>query len=195
MTIKLNINQIMQYLPHRYPFLLIDAVDDIIPGETIKARKNVTINEAMFNGHYPENPVVPGVIQIEAMGQTGALLALFSGAKMDEERSIYVATITDCKFRRPIIPGDVMSLSGLSTMTMTVVPPSLPVPSSGMVPPAASRYSWRAFSSTSSASCATSAIAVAASKAASAKTMRFMAKLPFGRAEIVPPDGAHAPTR
>jgi 3-hydroxyacyl-[acyl-carrier-protein] dehydratase len=110
-TIKLNINQIMQYLPHRYPFLLIDAVDEIIPGQTIRARKNVTINEAMFNGHYPENPVVPGVIQIEAMGQCGALLALFSGAKMDEDRSIYVATITDCKFRRPIIPGDVMTLS------------------------------------------------------------------------------------
>lgn len=111
MTIKLNINQIMQYLPHRYPFLLIDAVDEIIPGQTIKARKNVTINEGMFNGHYPENPVVPGVIQIEAMGQAGALLAIFSGATLDEDKSIYVALINDCKFRKPIIPGHVMVLT------------------------------------------------------------------------------------
>jgi 3-hydroxyacyl-[acyl-carrier-protein] dehydratase len=110
MSITLNINQIMQYLPHRYPFLLIDAVDDVTPGESIKARKNVTVNEAMFNGHFPDNPVVPGVIQIEAMAQTGALLVLLSGAKLDEDKSIYVTSIDDCRFRRPIIPGDVMTL-------------------------------------------------------------------------------------
>lgn len=106
----LNINQIMQYLPHRYPFLFIDAVDEVVAGESIRARKNVSVNEAIFNGHFPGNPVVPGVIQIEAMGQTGALLALLSGAKLDDEKSIYVTAITDCRFRRPIIPGDVMLL-------------------------------------------------------------------------------------
>ena len=111
MTTQLNINQIMQYLPHRYPFLLIDAVDDVVPGETIRAHKCVTVNEGIFNGHFPGNPVVPGVIQIEAMGQTGALLALLSGAQLDDTKSIYVATITDCRFRKPIIPGDVMELS------------------------------------------------------------------------------------
>lgn len=109
-TPLLNINQIMQYLPHRYPFLFIDAVDEVIPNESIRARKNVTVNEALFNGHFPGNPVVPGVIQIEAMGQTGALLALLSGAQLDENKSIYVTAITDCRFRRPVIPGDVMEL-------------------------------------------------------------------------------------
>jgi 3-hydroxyacyl-[acyl-carrier-protein] dehydratase len=111
MTTRLNINQIMQYLPHRYPFLLIDAVDDVVPGEMISAHKNVTVNEQFFLGHFPDNPVVPGVIQIEAMGQTGALLALLSGAELDDTKSIYVTSITDCKFRRPIIPGDVMEMS------------------------------------------------------------------------------------
>jgi len=111
MPITLDIQQIRQYLPHRYPFLFIDAVDDVVPGESIRAHKCVTGNEAIFNGHFPDNPVVPGVIQIEAMGQTGALLALLSGAELTRDRSIYVAAITDCKFRRPVVPGDVMELS------------------------------------------------------------------------------------
>jgi 3-hydroxyacyl-[acyl-carrier-protein] dehydratase len=106
----LNLNQIKQYLPHRYPFLFVDAVDEVVPNESIKARKAVTGNEEIFNGHFPGNPVLPGVIQIEAMGQAGALLAVLSGATLTEGRSIYVATINDCKFRRPIVPGDVMEL-------------------------------------------------------------------------------------
>lgn len=110
MTITLNINQIKRYLPHRYPFLFIDAVEECVPGEHIRGRKTVTGNEDFFNGHFPGNPVVPGVIQIEAMGQAGALLAIFSGAKCDTTRSIYVAMIDECKFRKPIIPGDVMEL-------------------------------------------------------------------------------------
>lgn len=110
MTTTLNINQIKRYLPHRYPFLFIDAVEDVVPGEWIRARKCVSNNEALFNGHFPGNPVLPGVIQIEAMGQAGALLAILSGAKVDEGRAIYVATINDCRFRKPIVPGDVMEL-------------------------------------------------------------------------------------
>jgi 3-hydroxyacyl-[acyl-carrier-protein] dehydratase len=110
MTITLNINQIKRYLPHRYPFLFVDIVDDVVIGESIRARKSVTGNEDFFNGHFPGNPVVPGVIQIEAMGQAGALLAILSGAKASATRAIYVATIDDCKFRRPIVPGDVMDL-------------------------------------------------------------------------------------
>jgi 3-hydroxyacyl-[acyl-carrier-protein] dehydratase len=110
METRLNINQIMQYLPHRYPFLFIDAVDDVIPGESIRAHKCVSMNEAIFEGHFPGNPVVPGVVQIEAMGQAGALLALLSGADFGADKSIYVTSITDCKFRKPIIPGDVMEL-------------------------------------------------------------------------------------
>jgi 3-hydroxyacyl-[acyl-carrier-protein] dehydratase len=110
MSTKLNINQISQYLPHRYPFLLVDAVDDVIPGETIEAHKCVTANEEMFNGHFPDNPVMPGVLQIEAMAQTAALLALMSGAKLDDTTSIYITGVTDGKFKRPIVPGDVMTL-------------------------------------------------------------------------------------
>lgn len=110
MAVKLNINQVMQYLPHRYPFLFVDAVEDVVPGQHIRATKNVSVNEAMFNGHFPDNPVVPGVIQVEAMAQAAALLGLLSGEKLDDTKSIYVAAINDCKFRRPIIPGDVMTI-------------------------------------------------------------------------------------
>ncbi len=108
--ISLNINQIKSYLPHRYPFLFVDAVEDVVLQESIRARKCVSGNEGLFNGHFPGNPVLPGVIQIEAMGQAAALLAVLSGAKVDAEHSIYVTSITDCKFRRPIVPGDTMTL-------------------------------------------------------------------------------------
>jgi 3-hydroxyacyl-[acyl-carrier-protein] dehydratase len=110
MPVTLNINQIKRYLPHRFPFLFVDAVEDMVPGEWLRARKAVTNNEAFFNGHFPGNPVVPGVIQIEAMCQAGALLTVLSGVKVDENRSIYVATISDAKFRRPVVPGDMMQL-------------------------------------------------------------------------------------
>jgi 3-hydroxyacyl-[acyl-carrier-protein] dehydratase len=106
----LNLVQIQQYLPHRYPFLFVDAVDAVVPGESIRARKAVTGNEAFFEGHFPGNPVMPGVLQIEAMGQAGALLAILSGAQVGEGRSIYVASITDCRFKRPVVPGDLMVL-------------------------------------------------------------------------------------
>jgi 3-hydroxyacyl-[acyl-carrier-protein] dehydratase len=106
----LNLHQIKQYLPHRYPFLMVDAVDAVVLGESIVARKAVTGNEAFFLGHFPGNPVVPGVLQIEAMGQAGVLLAILSGAKVDHEHTLYVTSITDCRFRRPVTPGDVMEL-------------------------------------------------------------------------------------
>jgi len=107
----LNINQIKRYLPHRQPFLLVDRVDEVVPGESIRARKSISVNEAFFNGHFPGNPVMPGVLQLEAMAQAGALLAVASGAKIDEENSIYVTGFTDCKFRRPVVPGDLLVLT------------------------------------------------------------------------------------
>ena len=108
--IKLNLRQIKQYLPHRYPFLLVDAVDELVVNEYIKARKAVSGNEAFFQGHFPQNPVLPGVLQIEAMGQAGALLAIASGAKMDADTSIYVTGLNECRFKRMVVPGDVMIL-------------------------------------------------------------------------------------
>lgn len=106
----LNTTQIKQYLPHRYPFLFVDAVDELVLNERIVARKAVTVNELVFNGHFPGNPVFPGVLQIEAMGQAGALLAILSGAKLDEHSSIYATGVYECKFKRPVVPGDVMVL-------------------------------------------------------------------------------------
>lgn len=107
----LNINQIKSYLPHRHPFLFVDVVDEVVPNESIRARKAVSVNETFFNGHFPGNPVMPGVLQIEAMAQAGALLAAVSGAKLDRENAVYVTGITDCKFKRPVVPGDVLQLT------------------------------------------------------------------------------------
>ena len=82
----------------------------VVIGEHIRARKAVTANETFFNGHFPSNPVMPGVLQIEAMAQAGALLVILSGAKLGEGRSIYVTGITDCRFKRPVVPGDLLEL-------------------------------------------------------------------------------------
>lgn len=106
----LDLEQIKTYLPHRYPFLFVDTVEALVKNESIHARKMVSGNEAFFQGHFPGNPVLPGVIQLEAMGQAGALLAVLSGAKIGPDESIYVGGLTDCKFRRPVRPGDVLDL-------------------------------------------------------------------------------------
>lgn len=108
---KLDINQIRRYLPHRYPFLLIDVVEDVVPGESIRARKCVTANEHVFSGHFPGNPVLPGVLQIEAMCQAAALLAMVSGEQVDPGSAIYVTGVDACRFRRPVVPGDVLEIS------------------------------------------------------------------------------------
>ncbi len=107
----LNINQIKRYLPHRQPFLLVDRVDEVVPNESIVARKAISVNEAFFNGHFPGNPVMPGVLQLEAMAQAAALLAVTSGATIDRKNSIYVTGFDGCKFRRPVVPGDVLVLT------------------------------------------------------------------------------------
>ncbi len=111
MTIKLDINQIKKYLPHRPPMLLIDSVEDVVIGESIHARKCVSVNEPYLAGHFPDYPVMPGVLQIEAMGQAGALLGMLSGAELKDGEAIYVATITDVRFKKPVLPGDVMDLT------------------------------------------------------------------------------------
>lgn len=106
----LDIEQIKAYIPHRAPFLFVDRVVELVLGERIHAQKAVTGNETFFEGHFPGNPVLPGVIQLEAMGQAGALLAILSGAKLEAGYSIYVGSMTDAKFRRPVLPGATLDL-------------------------------------------------------------------------------------
>jgi len=107
----LNINQIKEYLPHRYPLLLVDRVLDWESGKSITAIKNVTINEEFFNGHFPNKPVMPGVLTIEALAQTAALLSfLTEGRKPDENTVVYFLGIDKARFRRPVEPGDQIKL-------------------------------------------------------------------------------------
>lgn len=104
---SLDITQIKEYLPHRYPLLLVDRVLDWTSGESITALKNVTVNEELFNGHFPNKPVMPGVLMIEAMAQTAALLSfLTEGRKPDANTVVYFLGIDNARFKRPVGPGD-----------------------------------------------------------------------------------------
>ncbi len=104
----IKIQEIMKLLPHRYPFLLIDRVTELIPGEKITAYKNVTFNEHFFQGHFPSAPVMPGVLIIEAMAQTGIILVANSfNLNTEKDNIVYLFTgIEKAKFRRPVVPGD-----------------------------------------------------------------------------------------
>ncbi|TSA21321.1 MAG: 3-hydroxyacyl-[acyl-carrier-protein] dehydratase FabZ [Betaproteobacteria bacterium] len=103
----MNITEIMKHLPHRYPFLLIDRVTELVPGERIVALKNVTMNEPHFPGHFPQHPVMPGVLIIEAMAQAAGLLAFQSSAEpVDENTIVYFVGIDGARFKRPVVPGD-----------------------------------------------------------------------------------------
>jgi len=98
----------MRRIPHRYPFLLVDRVVDYQKEKWIKAIKNVTINELFFQGHFPQEPVMPGVLMIEALAQTGGILALLEGK--DKDKIAYFMTINNAKFRKPVVPGDQLAL-------------------------------------------------------------------------------------
>jgi len=102
---ELNIDEIMQRLPHRYPFLLIDRIIEFEKEKSIKALKNVTINEPQFAGHFPNHPVMPGVLLIEAMAQAGGMLA-FQSVEDDREYLVYFTGIDGVRFRKPVRPGD-----------------------------------------------------------------------------------------
>jgi 3-hydroxyacyl-[acyl-carrier-protein] dehydratase len=101
----LNIDEIISYLPHRYPFLLVDRVLDFTPEESITAIKNVTANEPHFMGHFPDFPVMPGVLIVEAMAQVGGILA-FQSAPKDQEFLVFFTGIDGVRFRKPVRPGD-----------------------------------------------------------------------------------------
>ena len=105
-----NIDEIKKLIPHRYPFLLIDKVIDIVKNESATGIKNVTVNEPYFPGHFPSSPVVPGVLQIESMAQTAAVLVAKSLNISNANALVLLTTIDNAKFRKPVIPGDVMSL-------------------------------------------------------------------------------------
>ncbi len=106
MALKYDIKVIMELLPHRYPFLLVDRVIELIPDDRIVALKNVTINEPFFQGHFPGQPVMPGVLIIEAMAQVGGILAYETGPPEKRNRLIYFMGMDKVRFRKMVVPGD-----------------------------------------------------------------------------------------
>jgi len=107
----LNIDEILEYLPHRYPFLLIDRVIECELGKRIRALKNVSVNEPFFNGHFPYYKVMPGVLVVEAMAQAAAILSFRTmGIKPDDKSVYYFAGIDRARFKKPVIPGDQLVL-------------------------------------------------------------------------------------
>lgn len=107
----MGVNEIRKYLPHRYPFLLIDRVLELEEGKTILAQKNVSVNEPFFNGHFPQLPVMPGVLIVEAMAQAAGILGFKTLGKTPEDGSIYLfAGVDNVRFKRQVVPGDQLLL-------------------------------------------------------------------------------------
>ncbi len=110
---SLDIHEVLKYLPHRYPFLLVDRVLTFKADESLTALKNVTINEPFFQGHFPHRPVMPGVLIVEAMAQACAILSLKSLGTLPNENSVfYFVGIDKARFKRPVEPGDQLILKG-----------------------------------------------------------------------------------
>ena len=107
---QFDINQIQKILPHRYPFLMIDRVVEVEPGKTLTAIKNVSRNEPFFEGHFPQSPIVPGVILIEALAQTAGVV-VSKGFLNNENKSVLFMSISSAKFRKPVIPNDEISFN------------------------------------------------------------------------------------
>lgn len=106
----MDLQEIQKLLPHRYPFLLVDRVTEIVAGQKITAYKNVSINEPFFGGHFPGHPVMPGVLIVEALAQTAALLAYKSAGMNPEEKVTYLMGVDGARFRKPVVPGDRLQL-------------------------------------------------------------------------------------
>ncbi len=110
MDTKIDFQQILDLMPHRYPLLLIDRILDMVPGEKIVALKNVTFNEPFFQGHFPDAPIMPGVLIVEAMAQAGAMLFLKSQPREDRNYIFYFMGLDKVRFRKPVVPGDQLIL-------------------------------------------------------------------------------------
>lgn len=107
--LELNIQQIMAILPHRYPFLLVDRILEVEEGKKVHGFKNVTVNEPFFQGHFPDHPIMPGVLIVEAMAQVGGAYVTVVD-KIDKDRITYFVGIDKARFRKPVIPGDVLRM-------------------------------------------------------------------------------------
>lgn len=112
----LDIQEIMKILPHRYPFLLVDRIQEFDPGKRIVGIKNVTINEPFFQGHFPGHPVMPGVLIIEAMAQVGGILAYLASDDEIRKKVCYFLSVDAARFRKPVFPGDVLRLEMETTL-------------------------------------------------------------------------------
>jgi 3-hydroxyacyl-[acyl-carrier-protein] dehydratase len=108
--VMIDVREIMKIIPHRYPFLLVDRIESLKEGEEIVGIKNVTINEPFFTGHFPGNPIMPGVLIIEAMAQVGGVLAFHSSPKEWAGSLVYFMGIDKVRFRKPVVPGDQLRL-------------------------------------------------------------------------------------
>lgn len=107
---EIDINEIMRMIPHRYPFLMIDKVVEIVPEESAVGIKCVTVSEPHFQGHFPQRPIMPGVLIIEAMAQTAATLVVHSLGDDARNKLVYFMTIENARFRRPVVPGDMLRI-------------------------------------------------------------------------------------
>ena len=108
---KLDINQIKDIIPHRYPFLLVDRIEELVPEERVVGKKNVTINEEFFQGHFPGHPIMPGVLILEAMAQVGGFL-LYRSVEDARDKVPYFTGVDKARFRRPVTPGDTLIIEG-----------------------------------------------------------------------------------
>jgi 3-hydroxyacyl-[acyl-carrier-protein] dehydratase len=105
-AVTINLQRVLQMIPHRYPFLMIDRVEEVITDKSAIGVKNVTINEPFFQGHFPSEPVMPGVLIIEAMAQTAAVLVVHTLGKAFEGKLVYFMSVDSARFRKPVVPGD-----------------------------------------------------------------------------------------
>lgn len=108
--VELDVNEIMKMIPHRYPFLMIDKVVDIVLGESAVGEKAVTVSEPHFQGHFPQRPIMPGVLIVEAMAQTAGVLVVHSLGCEAVSKLVYFMTIDSARFRKPVVPGDMLRI-------------------------------------------------------------------------------------